>query len=169
MRVASSVQFLLWPLLAGFSLGQTTTEAPLLTEQDMLDLMAEVDADYGLTDPPCNLTDWSPLGACSETCGTGTAEKTRTIIGDTNCSHAGLTAHDDCNTQSCPEDCRVTGFTDWTACSKTCGGGIRNRNRTLLTPASGGGKFCPGLSQTGIILLVNSILFTLFYSSSCLL
>ena len=33
MRVASSVQFLLWPLLAGFSLGQTTTEAPLLTEQ----------------------------------------------------------------------------------------------------------------------------------------
>jgi hypothetical protein len=54
----------------------------------------------------------------------------------------------DCNPQPCAVDCRVSEWTAWSACSKTCGGGEQSRSRRVITPASSGGASCPPLAET---------------------
>ncbi len=88
-------------------------------------------------------TDWS---GCSKSCGGGT--KTRTCdnptpaYGGADCEGG---ASEDCNTQSCGSgDVPLNGgWTDWTTCSATCGGGTQNRTCTDPKPAYGGAD-CSG-------------------------
>ncbi len=47
----------------------------------------------------------------------------------------------------CPQDCVVTEFTPWTTCSKTCGLGLQNRVRSVVTPPLFGGLPCPNLTE----------------------
>ena len=47
-----------------------------------------------------------------------------------------------------PVDCVVGDWSDWSACSTTCGGGTRSRSRSVLVQPSGGGAPCPTLVQT---------------------
>uniref|UniRef100_A0A4W4FBY4 Thrombospondin type-1 domain-containing protein 7A n=1 Tax=Electrophorus electricus TaxID=8005 RepID=A0A4W4FBY4_ELEEL len=47
----------------------------------------------------------------------------------------------------CPRDCVVSYFSPWTACSKTCGLGLQNRARSVLTPPQFGGLPCPNLTE----------------------
>ncbi|KRZ35694.1 Spondin-1, partial [Trichinella pseudospiralis] len=42
-----------------------------------------------------------------------------------------------------PVDCVVSGWSDWSECSQTCGRGRRERVRTVVTPARNGGQPCP--------------------------
>ncbi|SDZ90734.1 hypothetical protein SAMN05443667_101246 [Flavobacterium gillisiae] len=44
-----------------------------------------------------------------------------------------------------PVDCIVSAWSDWSACSLS---GFQSRNRTVITPASNGGAYCPVLYET---------------------
>lgn len=44
---------------------------------------------------------------------------------------------------STPEDCVVSEFSKWSACSQSCGGGSQHRRRKILSPPLNGGKPCP--------------------------
>jgi hypothetical protein len=50
--------------------------------------------------------------------------------------------------QKKPVDCKMSDWTQWGACSKTCGGGTQTRTRTVTTPAANGGVACPALTDT---------------------
>jgi len=47
------------------------------------------------------------------------------------------------NTDPC--DCQVSGWGAFGACSVSCGGGVRNRTRTVTNPGFNGGAACPSL------------------------
>merc|ERR1711865_1333957 len=48
-----------------------------------------------------------------------------------------------CNTFACPIDCKVTGWTSFTACSATCGSGTKFRTRSIINMHLHGGITCP--------------------------
>ncbi|KAG0723833.1 Thrombospondin type-1 domain-containing protein 7A [Chionoecetes opilio] len=47
-----------------------------------------------------------------------------------------------------PRDCRVSEWSGWSPCSKTCGIGEQTRTRTIMKHARRGGKVCPVLEET---------------------
>lgn len=94
----------------------------------------------------CVQSGWSSWSQCSAPCGGGTQTQTRSII--TNAANGGNACGSNiqtqsCNTQPCPVDCVVS---PWSSCSAACGqtGKI---TRTVITPASNGGKACPPLED----------------------
>jgi len=94
----------------------------------------------------CTLSDWTPWGACSTTCGKGSRSRSRTVT--TEAKHGGkecedaLEASEDCKERECPIDCAMNTWGDWSACSAVCGDGTRSRSRTTDTLAQFGGKEC---------------------------
>ena len=73
---------------------------------------------------------------------------TRTIV--TPPVHGGQPCGDLTKREVCSwcQDCKVTPWTSWTACSATCGGGSRRRSRAVDVKPAGGGRGCPKLAQT---------------------
>merc|ERR1719409_1421441 len=59
----------------------------------------------------CTLSDWTPWGACSTTCGKGSRSRSRTVT--TEAKHGGkecedaLVASEDCKERECPIDCAM--------------------------------------------------------------
>lgn len=47
-----------------------------------------------------------------------------------------------------PRDCRVGPWSDWSACSKTCGIGEMHRFRKVVRHAKRGGRPCPPLQES---------------------
>nr|XP_058946642.1 uncharacterized protein LOC131774603 [Pocillopora verrucosa] len=94
-------------------------------------------------------TNWSD---CTETCGGGEQTRTRTCtnpepqLGGKDCSSFGPDFEKrKCNTQKCPVDGGFTIFSNYSACSKTCGGGVQSRTRSCANPLPQfGGKNCSG-------------------------
>ena len=43
-----------------------------------------------------------------------------------------------------PTDCKQSSWGEWSKCSKSCGKGVQERTRTIVTPAKNGGKACSG-------------------------
>ena len=41
-------------------------------------------------------------------------------------------------------DCKQSSWGEWSKCSKSCGKGVQERTRTIVTPAKNGGKACSG-------------------------
>jgi hypothetical protein len=107
--------------------------------------------DGSTTPVNCVVSDWGAYSACTKTCGGGTMTKTRTVItpaanGGTACPP--LTQTDPCNTQECPVDCEVSGWSDFSACSLPCGGGTQTRTRTVTKQPTFRGAACPPLTET---------------------
>ncbi|XP_066919223.1 SCO-spondin-like [Clytia hemisphaerica] len=95
-------------------------------------------------------TDWATWGTCSLTCGTGTQARSRTCTNPTPDNGGDPCTGDEsesqnCNTDPCPIDGGLTDWTDWGACSLTCGTGTQERTRTCTNPApEHGGDPCTG-------------------------
>lgn len=71
---------------------------------------------------------WSEWSQCSVTCGGGKQRRNRecglpkTRSNQNNPCQAPLSEEQNCNDKNCPI---LTPWTDWSDCSKTCGGGYR--------------------------------------------
>uniref|UniRef100_A0A3Q3GZI4 Adhesion G protein-coupled receptor B1b n=1 Tax=Labrus bergylta TaxID=56723 RepID=A0A3Q3GZI4_9LABR len=90
--------------------------------------------------------EWSAWSVCSASCSNGTMQRTRECNGP---SYGGSECHgswketNNCFLQECPVDGRWHAWTSWGSCSKTCGGGIQQRQRVCEGPFFGG-EACPG-------------------------
>uniref|UniRef100_A0A4W6DVA0 Adhesion G protein-coupled receptor B1 n=1 Tax=Lates calcarifer TaxID=8187 RepID=A0A4W6DVA0_LATCA len=90
--------------------------------------------------------EWSAWSACSATCSSGTMQRTRECNGP---SYGGSECHgswketNNCFLKECPVDGRWQPWSTWGSCSKTCGGGIQQRQRVCEGPLFGG-EPCPG-------------------------
>eukprot|EP00455_Lapot_gusevi_P045588 TRINITY_DN5858_c0_g3_i2.p1 TRINITY_DN5858_c0_g3~~TRINITY_DN5858_c0_g3_i2.p1 ORF type:complete len:261 (+),score=42.68 TRINITY_DN5858_c0_g3_i2:64-846(+) len=47
-----------------------------------------------------------------------------------------------------PQDCRLSGWSEWSACSKPCGGGTMTKTRTVVAQPQNGGRKCGSLTWT---------------------
>jgi hypothetical protein len=105
----------------------------------------------------CVVSEWV-FSECSKECtepgGTGGRKQgTREI--DTHAGPHGMPCPKtqtsmSCGTGPCPQNCQVSEWSDWAACSKVCGGGTGTRARQVLTEAAHDGDACPVLTETQV-------------------
>jgi len=96
----------------------------------------------------CLWGNWEGWGTCSKSCGNGTTmrirgKKVTAANGGKDCDGVDRQVTS-CNAISCPTDCKWAVWSDWSACSKTCGRGERSHSRGRLVNASHGGRDCLG-------------------------
>ena len=104
----------------------------------------------------CQWSEWSVLGGCSKTCGSGIQKWSRYKLQDSAnggrpCS-GDVTKETTCNTQSCPcrgkqcgfdVDCVLSEWKNITSCSKSCGGGTQFVQRSVKVFHKYKGEKCP--------------------------
>lgn len=99
----------------------------------------------------CAVSSWEPWTACTQTCGApGSQSRSRSVISPS--AHGGvgcpaLAQTQECLLGPCPVHCQVSSFGDWSACTRSCGGGSQTRSRSVTQQAAHGGSVCPFLAQ----------------------
>jgi len=99
----------------------------------------------------CVMGDWSGWSKCSKDCGGGQQGRSRPVeqdalYGGKECS--GTSEERLCNTDSCDQDCILSDWSGWGACTKACKWrttakpGMQTRTKGIRVAAKGGGK-CP--------------------------
>ncbi|KAI3365153.1 hypothetical protein L3Q82_010244, partial [Scortum barcoo] len=93
---------------------------------------------------------WSPWSACTTTCGEGNITRVRLCNnpppqkGGKGCTGSARETQS-CNNKPCPIAGGWTSWSEWSLCSKSCGGGLLSRQRECSNPApQNGGKPCAG-------------------------
>jgi hypothetical protein len=104
----------------------------------------------------CKVSGLSSFSKCSKTCGGGWKKRTRSIVvqpkfGGNDC--LAQKVYKRCNTFACPVDCRVSTWTEWSTCGKTCtakgaSSAKHQRHRGIVEPAMNGGKKCPSVRES---------------------
>ncbi|CAD7953268.1 unnamed protein product [Amoebophrya sp. A120] len=95
----------------------------------------------------CEMSEWvGDIATCSLTCGGGVYTRNRTITQEPD--YEGETCPDTeettpCYTQQCPIDCVMNDWSDWGACSASCGSGTQARYRSIQISGAYGGRTCP--------------------------
>lgn len=95
----------------------------------------------------CIVSDWTHWEECDKTCGEGQTQRQRQIeryprTGGKLCP-PDLIETKGCNVMPCDvRDCLVSGWGEWSACSKTCGPSMQSRHREVVTFRSAGGAGC---------------------------
>eukprot|EP00929_Paragymnodinium_shiwhaense_P097590 TRINITY_DN59225_c0_g1_i1.p1 TRINITY_DN59225_c0_g1~~TRINITY_DN59225_c0_g1_i1.p1 ORF type:complete len:1427 (-),score=228.70 TRINITY_DN59225_c0_g1_i1:32-4312(-) len=97
----------------------------------------------------CEWSAWQDWSSCSGSCGGGFRRRSRLVQtegsqGGSRCPDDGRVQYDSCNARACPLDCSWGQWTQWTACSKSCGRGFATRYRSLAQAATAGGRMCDG-------------------------
>jgi len=102
----------------------------------------------------CAVTEWID-GACSVPCNAGATggirQLTREVVVGASLYGAAcpaLNASMRCNQIECPVDCVLSEFSEYSRCSKECGGGVQTRTRSKLTLPLNGGQSCQTLQET---------------------
>ncbi|CAD7963511.1 unnamed protein product [Amoebophrya sp. A25] len=97
----------------------------------------------------CELGAWSQWSACTAECNGGQKYRHRDIVvypsaDGKRCDDFQLAETKACNTEKCSVqvDCKWGDWSSWGDCSKTCGGGHKERTRTVLQSPRYGGKPC---------------------------
>ncbi|CAH1776208.1 unnamed protein product, partial [Owenia fusiformis] len=97
------------------------------------------------------LSMWSDWLQCDKTCGGGTHSRERTcqgpFYGGKDCNGP-LKEHKNCNTHNCPIDGRVSDWSNWSECTKSCGQGVQSRDRICEGPYYGGTPCSEHLNET---------------------
>lgn len=93
--------------------------------------------------------DWGEWGACTATCDGGFKDRkyevtTKEAYGGNKCPPD---EQEVCQTQNCPEDCRMSGWSTYT-CSTTCGPGQANMERHMTQEGRYGGDTTCQESET---------------------
>ena len=99
----------------------------------------------------CRVGDFDVFSTCTQPCGGGTKTRTRTVVVSPSGEGAACPSLEEtveCNTQVCTVDCKVGEFTEFSPCSRECGGGFKTRTREVLEPPTGEGAACLHLSET---------------------
>lgn len=105
----------------------------------------------------CELESWGEWTPCSQECGPGGTwtRKRGYKLAETEI-HAALTSYgarcpedvqlteeEACNAFPCNTDCKLSPWSDWSACDATCGEGKRYRTRDIIQKSEGHGTACP--------------------------
>ncbi|KAM9163493.1 LOW QUALITY PROTEIN: SCO-spondin-like [Pangshura tecta] len=102
---------------------------------------------FACPDPECPFYGpWSEWSPCSATCGGGSTLRHRPCQESPTgapCTADAMEEMAECNLQPCPAGCQLSPWSAWSPCSASCGGGVSERSRSLLSPGEGRGEHCP--------------------------
>jgi hypothetical protein len=94
----------------------------------------------------CEVSNWGSWDKCNGgKCGVGFQHRKRTILisaafDGSKCPH--LTMRQNCHSHACPTHCVMTKWSKFSACSKSCGHGLKSRTREIKIVPKHGGKKC---------------------------
>jgi len=119
-----------------FSAGKTAKCPPLEMKRKCNEKPCPIDGMMGR---------WQDWSQCSQACGGGTRTRHRDIV--RQAQHGGLPTGETmqeelCNVHPCDQDCALSQWTEWSACSKACNSGHRSRVRNVVRPPIGDAT-CP--------------------------
>jgi len=101
----------------------------------------------------CVFSPWREWGQCTTTCGAGIMRRDRKVQseaknGGSPC-RGPVKEVKDCPNKNCTTvDCKWGEWSDWDACSATCGGGSHHRARVVITSPENGGKLCDPMDKS---------------------
>ena len=99
----------------------------------------------------CEMSEWIE-GECSVPCdGKGMMVVTRNVLASPGeygaaCSPAKLDR--ECDNGPCPIDCKMGEWSEWSKCTKECGGGVESHVRNIIREAEHGGQPCEETSSS---------------------
>jgi hypothetical protein len=141
---------------------RTIIVEPQLGAPDCPELTDDRECEIKPCPKPCEVSEWSDWGSCLDisgqpkTCGPGSSRtRTRTVITDSQfgappCPE--LVDTEVCDLPVCSQDCEVSEWSGWSACSqeKYCGrGGTRIRTRDIIVEPINA-PVCPELEETEV-------------------
>mmetsp|Transcript_102359 Transcript_102359/g.181744 ORF Transcript_102359/g.181744 Transcript_102359/m.181744 type:complete len:1274 (+) Transcript_102359:97-3918(+) len=91
----------------------------------------------------CDYDEWTQWTACDKTCGKATSTRDRRSLSNNSDCAAGNQESRLCSQVPCPVDCDWKDWQGWSACSATCGNGIKSNKRNTIA-AQFGGQPCAG-------------------------
>eukprot|EP01064_Diplonema_japonicum_P018231 TRINITY_DN26912_c0_g1_i1.p1 TRINITY_DN26912_c0_g1~~TRINITY_DN26912_c0_g1_i1.p1 ORF type:complete len:2182 (+),score=65.67 TRINITY_DN26912_c0_g1_i1:36-6581(+) len=105
-------------------------------------------------DVDCVIGGWGQWSVCSTLCGSGTRTRSRVVLifsqGAGTACPTNLVETQACTGTNCgtpvpvPDvNCVMSGWSLWSPCTVTCGGGFQARFRNVITTPSGSGTPCP--------------------------